>query len=427
MRKFQIYIVLFLIGLGLTCKKEHSREGSSLPERSWEFSESEQLFGGPVDSAFIESAGDGESLTIFGSSDDSKDGKLYLRIVAEEISTGIFHGADVQVRYQTESELFDTGELSGIRITVIKIEGEIISGIFSGTLKDSQGETRTISEGKFHCSFIRKASSKRTLTVWTKQMCGGNNLLQIRIKDSSQFITTALNSQPSCSGFGSVSFSLVAGNYSVEVICGDTLKYDIAVNDECTYLEVGPNNDYLPLGTGSSWEYADVKNENTTLVFTAIGDFDLNGTVYTQLIGTRGEAYYFRKSAHSYFQYRELGFQDFISDAPFVELIILKDNLSVGQTWETESIDVSVSEVVQKIKMVSTIINRDYSDIIHGEQYDNLIKVNTEIYFSPDGGNSFASSGSAYNTVFAKGKGIVSYNDFNVAIEWGIKNIYLGP
>ena len=266
------------------------------------------------------------------------------------------------------------------------------------------------------------------LTVWTKELCSANNQIEIRIQHSSAFITAANADQPSCGAAGTASFSLDTGEYAVQAICGsDTLVYDVNVTGECSYLEVQLNQDYLPLGKTSYWEYSDVHDQSVSQIFTAESDVVYNGNTYTKFSSSRGTDYYFRKLPHVYYQYRELSFQDFVSNPPMVELVILKDNLPKGGRWETEPLDVSISGVVRKIKMVSRIMDRDYSAIINGVEYQNLIKVNTELFFSPDDGNSYATSGSAYNTVFARGKGIVSYNDMDVAIEWGVKNIFLSP
>jgi hypothetical protein len=266
------------------------------------------------------------------------------------------------------------------------------------------------------------------LTVWTKELCSVSNKMEIRIQDFSGYITAASTSQPSCGAAGTASFSLNEGDYSVKAICGnDTLVYQVNVSGECSYVEVELNQDYLPLGKTSYWEYSDVHDQSVSQVFTAESDVVFNGNAYTKFSSSRGNDCYFRKVPHTYYQYRELSFQDFVSNPPLVELVILKDNLAKGGRWETEPLDVSISGVVRKIKLVSRIMDRDYSAIINGVEYQNLIRVNTELFFSPDDGNSYATSGSAYNTVFARGKGIVSYNDMDVAIEWGIKNIFLSP
>jgi hypothetical protein len=430
MTKALTYLICFVI-LSVSCKKEYSKEASLLSENFWEFSELQEHFAGPVDSAFIVSSINGEALIIYGISADDHAYKFNLRISADNMQPGTFEGEGVQFLYSGIASLSTAGnERTGISVVIEKMDDKSVAGTFSGIIYDSINQLHSISNGKFKCSIKRITSipTKNTLTVWTKEMCGVNNQVEIRIGTASQFITSVHTEQPLCGAAGTASFSLDNGNYPVSVICGsDTLTYGVIIQDECSFLEVQLNQDYLPLGKTSYWEYSDMHDQNVSQTFTAASDVVFNNNTYTKFSSTRGIDYYFRKLPHIYYQYRELSFQDFVSNPPLVELVILKDDLPKGGKWETEPLDVSISGVVQKIKMVSRIIDRDYSDVINGVSYQNLIKVNTELFFSPDNGNSYATSGSAYSTVFAKGKGIVSYNDMDVAIEWGIKNIFLSP
>jgi hypothetical protein len=74
--------------------------------------------------------------------------------------------------------------------------------------------------------------------------------------------------------------------------------------------------------------------------------------------------------------------------------------------------------------MVFTISRRDFQASFNNLTYSDLIEVNTEIFFSSNG-TDYQSSGLAYNTVFAKGKGIVYYYDIDRDVEWAIKNVNL--
>ena len=425
---FKKYLLPFLILLCMSCKKEYSKEKNG--ENSWEFKQSENEFDGPVDSAFFQSSTSVSILSIYGSTED-REGEIFIRIRTENILTGTYNGNNVEFQYTVAGKIvYKKDELSDIAIIITQMDNENVSGTFSGTVTDSLGQIKNISEGSFRCHIKRMDinAEESTLTVWTKEFCNENGSIEIIVENTSKHITGAMSVQPSCGAPESAVFSLTPGNYLLKAVCGnDTLNYNVSVEENCSFLEVELNNDYLPLGNASYWEYNNLNDVNVTQTLTADAEVDFNGNTYTRLTGTRGNFYYFRKLPHLYYQYRELSFQDFVSNPPSVELVILKDNLAKGQKWETDPLDIEISGVVQKIKLVSTIIDRDYSAVINGVQYNNLIKVNTELFFSPDNGNSYATSGSAFNTVFAKGKGIVSYNDMDIAIEWGIKNIFLSP
>jgi hypothetical protein len=136
---------------------------------------------------------------------------------------------------------------------------------------------------------------------------------------------------------------------------------------------------------------------------------------------------YYRKSAQVYYEYRKLDFQEFVSNAPSIEIEILHDDYTSGQSWESQPVLISFSGIPVLAKLVSTILNRDFTATINGTSYDDLIEVQTEIFFSSNNGNTYQSSGNSYLTVFAKNKGIVYYFDLNESIEWGVNNIFLNP
>lgn len=412
-----------------SCKKDHSREGTPPPEHAWQFFEFERQFGGPVDSATLETSGAGETLEVFGTSSGESGGKFYLKFQDDNIVPGVYEKEGIAFQYEDGTEFLSTSDTSRLILTITSISDSQITGSFSGIVTDRLGARHEISNGDFHSAIVRKQSSKQTLTVWSKELCGDlSSGIEVWIDNSPQYITKAFSAQPSCGEAGAATFSLEPGNYTVNVVCGiDTIPYNVVLGSECQYLEVTLNNDYLPLVQNSFWEYADLHDDAVTQTFTANSLVDFNGETYTQMDGSRGDIYYFRKNAHIYYQFRRLSFQEFVADAPFVELVILKDNLAKGQGWESDPIDLEINANVRKVKMISRIIDRDYSDLIHGVRYDNLIRVNTELFFSPDNGQSYATAGSQFNTVFAKGKGIVSYNDMDVTIEWGIKNLFLSP
>jgi hypothetical protein len=274
------------------------------------------------------------------------------------------------------------------------------------------------------------SSLQGVLTVWTKKICNGSDNITIKIGNTTKQITAVFSKQPSCSDLGTATFILDKGTYTLSAICGgDTIKFDVNVNGQCTFQEVDypiAEKDYLPLGLNSSWEYSDWSNSVVTQVFTAGGEEEIERKTYTKFFGSRGNIYYFRKQPPLYYQYRELSFQGFVQDPPSMELVILKDNLQKGASWETPPLDMKISGIVLKVKLVSTIADRDYSEVINGIEYRDLISVNTELFFSPDG-IGYLTSGSAYTTVFSKGNGIVRYADMDINIVWEARKISLLP
>jgi hypothetical protein len=128
---------------------------------------------------------------------------------------------------------------------------------------------------------------------------------------------------------------------------------------------------------------------------------------------------YYRKDNHVYFEYLTLDFNGSVQSPPSFEVEILHDDFAIGQTWETAAIDLVLSQVPVKAKLLSSITQRDFSASIGGVNYDNLIEVRTSLMFSADGGNTFIDSGSEIVRVFAKDIGIVYYYEPEWATEWG--------
>ena len=116
-----------------------------------------------------------------------------------------------------------------------------------------------------------------------------------------------------------------------------------------------------------------------------------------------------------------------MQNPPSFEMVILHDDYQVNQQWETPPVDIILSGIGVKVKLVSTVLRRDFSENIAGVNYNDLIEVQTEIFFSSDGGGSYQSSGSSYVTVFAKDIGIVYYYDIDRAIEWGAYSTAVNP
>jgi hypothetical protein len=152
-----------------------------------------------------------------------------------------------------------------------------------------------------------------------------------------------------------------------------------------------------------------------------------DGRQYSRVITSLGDTFFFRKDQHDYYQYVTLDFQHSVDNPPSIEVVILHDNYEAGESWETPGEDIVLSGIGVKVKLVSTISRRDYSDTFNGVDYSDLIEVETEILFSADGGITYQPSGSSYTMVFAKGIGIVYYYDLDRDIEWGLKDYTINP
>jgi hypothetical protein len=419
----------------ISCKKDYSLEDGKVPgiiDATWEFKESGHLYNGEMDSAYVQSAAGFSALSMIGSGLQNQTGEIILQIIGDDITTGTYNSPDIFFQYSENGNiLFQTipGQTSDFSITITEIDSSSISGTFSGSVLDAQGNSHTITDGKFTVSRTGNNNPFPTdvqLTVWSKGVCFDGASIEIKVASQTGYITDALLSEPECGAQGTATFTLPQGVHTLLAICGtDTLQYDINLVNSCVKLEVDfthppTTEDFLPLTIGSTWDYKDLEpGASTSHRRTAVADTIIDGRMYTMVTSNLPDTSYYRKEEHVYYEYVTLDFNDFVENPPSFEMEILHDDYQVGQSWETPPIDIVLSGIGVKVKLVSTILRRDYSDNIAGVDYNDLIEVQTEIFFSSDGGATYQTSGSSYITVFSKTVGIVYYYDADRGTEWG--------
>jgi hypothetical protein len=420
----------------VSCKKDHSLENGKIPDiidASWEFKEGGQLYNGNMDSAYIQSAAGFSALTMIGSQPDNQTGEIILQIVVADVVKGTYSSPDIFFQYSENGNvLFQTipGQTSDFSITITEIDSSTITGTFSGTVQDSQGNPHTITDGKFTVSRAGNnnppPNTDVQLTVWSKGICFDGSSIEVKVASQTGFISDAMFSEPACGAQGAATFTLPQGAQTVIAICGtDTLQYNVNLTAACVKLEVDFTHpptveDFLPLTIGSTWDFKDLApGASTSHRRSAVSDTVLDGRLYTMVTSNLPDTSYYRKEDHVYYEYVTLDFNDFVQNPPSFEMVILHDDYQVNESWETQPVDIVLSGIGVKVKLVSTILRRDYSDNIAGVDYNDLIEVQTEIFFSSDGGATYQSSGSSYITVFAKNIGIVYYYDLDRGIDWG--------
>jgi hypothetical protein len=247
-------------------------------------------------------------------------------------------------------------------------------------------------------------------------------------------ITDAFTVQPDCGGAGTATFTLPAGIYTVTATCsGTSVDYEVTIDRECVFLEVDLQNpdvsdDYLPLTLGASWSYNDLIG--TAAEQTIISEQEgvpIDERQYTKLTSDNGAEYYYRKNGHEYYQYLTMDFQGTVASPPSLEVKILQDDLAEGAQWESPVEDLLMAGINVKGKLVFTISKKGFSENINGVDYSDLIEVTAELYLSPDGVTNFVGSGSQFKRAFARGIGIVRYDDLSQATTWGITTVVLNP
>src|SRR6476620_2821421 len=138
-----------------SCIKEHGLEDAKLPQiidATWEFKVGDQLFNGIMDSAYIQSSAGYSAVTMVGSQPDNKTGEIVLQIIGDDVTTGTYSSPNIFFQYaENGTILYQTipGQTSDFSITITSLDSASITGTFTGTVLDSQGNPHTITDGKF--------------------------------------------------------------------------------------------------------------------------------------------------------------------------------------------------------------------------------------------------------------------------------------
>lgn len=148
-----------------------------------------------------------------------------------------------------------------------------------------------------------------------------------------------------------------------------------------------PSNDkFMSLTAGSTWQYKLTNNPSTTptvsnytLTATSI-DSMANGKTYRVFSNSSGGNEYYNITGDDYYTFRNLPAA--LNIAP-VELIYLKSNASVNDTWFKDvpvTVDIGLPiPVTITIKLTQKIAQKGITRVVNGITYNNVIDVQTDL------------------------------------------------
>lgn len=172
------------------------------------------------------------------------------------------------------------------------------------------------------------------------------------------------------------------------------------------------NTDYFPREINNEWHYKTngildslgIAIANSTIIGNGAW-YNLSGQLF--LPQEHKASTFLRKVEGDYY----LRFENLISStsiqSPF-ELIIIKENLGVGETWTQEFnntisyTDLNVLDVPQRTKVVNTVVSKDIAMNINGVRYNSILYISS--VYSDAGNNTYKYT---INTWFEKGVGVV--------------------
>jgi hypothetical protein len=159
---FVIFTALFINA----CQKEYSVESSGLVVRSgtWQFNDSNKLFAGNMDSAYIENSTslNTKILHLLGTSLDGTQ-RFNMQLYADTFKTGSYRASLFQSTFSYTfggNSIYQASQLIGeFTVNVTSFTSTSISGTFSGSALISGTNVVSLSKGKFTSTYTQGAGS----------------------------------------------------------------------------------------------------------------------------------------------------------------------------------------------------------------------------------------------------------------------------
>ena len=156
MRLSKITIIsLVLICFLWSCQKEYSLEGSNikLPAGTWQFNDSSRLFRGNMDTAYIDSSGGTKTMNLMGTSLAGGEFFSMLLRTTDSFKIGTYTaslGASEFKYFNTIKNIYFSDQFTGeMVVSITAIGNNKVAGTFAGIAKDSSGNMKPITLGKF--------------------------------------------------------------------------------------------------------------------------------------------------------------------------------------------------------------------------------------------------------------------------------------
>ncbi|MFN4286185.1 MAG: hypothetical protein ACK4E8_09510 [Lacibacter sp.] len=144
-----------------------------------------------------------------------------------------------------------------------------------------------------------------------------------------------------------------------------------------------PTGSFQPTGSGSTWNYSVTGTSSGTFTLTATSrDTTINGRPYRVFTNSAGPNEYYLQSGSDYFRFSSLA----ELNNQVVELLYLKTNLSVGQTWvEVKTVNATITGLgTQPVTatLTFTVAEKGIRHTVNGVTYNDVIRIDVTPSFS---------------------------------------------
>ena len=449
------FSILFLLSAFLwSCQKEYSLEGSliKLPAGTWQFNDSTKLFRGNMDTAYIDTTAPTRVLHLLGTSTSGNESFSINLFSIDSFQLGTYRASLSQSEFDyfsLTSTIYQGGNLTGeFLVTVTQLSNGRITGVFSGLVVDSAGNSKNITLGKFTTSIKLKTSGTTTGATGTLGTIAGNcspitasgiftqgialdptNTIQVQVTVTQagafNLSTNTINGVTftKAGSFASTGVQNVvltgtgmpvnAGPQTFTVTMGST-----ACNFNITFLTgiiPPPVLDYFPITLNSNWIYyygatglpgyidsnaVKITSYNPTFAGNSYTSFESNTTPPTSPIDTQ----YFRKTSGNYYQYIDAANIFPFTNSSFGEYIFLKDNVAQGATWQSQNFSGNISGVgLTSGYITMTLLAKAVPVTIGSLTFPDVIKVKYDYFLMISPGVPISTE----EKWFARGVGLI--------------------
>ena len=403
-----------------SCAKEYSVEsgGKQLSAGNWEFKDSAKEYMGFIDTAYIANAGNSKQLNLIGNSNNGLD-QWSLRLYADTFVVGSYKASLFQttMKYTGGGKtIYDVNQVSGEFIVKIAvINANLITGTFSGSARDSLNGLKNLFNGKFKSTFKKPIIAPESVGVLgsTAGNCdeviiNGQYKQGIAALPANTVTIKVVVATPGTyniytNSVNGISFSkqgiftttgvqtLILNASGTPAFPGDqifTLHYG---NSQCAFKlnflqGVSASNDYYPLSTNTNWTYSNlvtsVKNKVLPDKKTINGlQFNIIAS-YKPPTASTFDTILVRKTPGNYYGFGDHG-AILNLDAPvYGEIIFLKDNVPIGNSWNSDTYSGKLAGVPITFYYKYTILAKGVAETVGGFPFTDIIKVKQEVYIN---------------------------------------------
>jgi hypothetical protein len=461
MKRLKVILTLF-IGMVLlnACKKEYSFEkNSQKPTGNWEFKDSTHQYTGDMDTAYISGTGASKELHLTGVSIDGNQ-SFNLILYADTFQTGSYKASLSQISFDYSASgktIYQASQLNGeFIVNITSINATQVTGNFSGIAKDSANNFKNLFDGNFKANFatlsVGPASSgvlgdssgnckpvilsgeyKQGITVTSA------NTVQVQVTVASAGTYNITTDPVNGITFSKSGTFTSTGVQNITLVASGTPAFpgeqEFALhygNSQCafkiTFLPgAAPSNDYYPLNVPNDWYYGKTMSgmamdsfmykilpDTKTIganTYSVLGEYDVTTSQFTDT------AFLLRKDAGNYYSYVDLS-ESFPFQQPTpAEIIILKDNVAKGSTWQSATVSGNVSGVPISAYFKFTILDKAVPETIGRFNFNDVIKVKMEAYV-----NSVMIRST--EMWYAKNVGLIYVNDGTTIVQIGDYHIH---